>query len=112
MSNYSVVAIPATIGAMAGLVLIGATCAELPRRENSMDRIRPIVSSLSNVTNYAENTKSPTFGLSKGVGVVTTDQLLQQASLSFSAGISNGLETLGSEYLEVVEDNFWDLVLR
>jgi len=38
--------------------------------------------------------------------------VLHHASVGFATSIASGLETLGSEYLEVIEDNFWDLVLR
>ncbi|UQB79200.1 hypothetical protein KI429_05960 [Pseudomonas shirazica] len=89
--------------------------ADLNGEDQSMDRMRQVTTSnLSNVLVYAESMSSPTLGLglTYQVAAVSADQMLHHASVGFATSIASGLETLGSEYLEVIEDNFWDLVLR
>ncbi|EKT4540338.1 hypothetical protein QEM15_002508 [Pseudomonas putida] len=89
--------------------------ADLNSQDESMDRMRQATTSnLSNVLVYAESMNSPTLGLglTYQVATVSADQVLHHASVGFATSIASGLETLGSEYLEVIEDNFWDLVLR
>lgn len=113
MSSYQVVSLPATIGVMAGLILVGSTFAELQGGDESMERKRPVTNSnWSNVAVYAEGLSVTTSGLSYKLVDVAADELLQEATAHFAAGFSGAMETLGSKYLEVVEDNFWDLVLR
>lgn len=114
MSSYSVIAMPSTtVGVMAGMILIGSAFAELHGRDETMDRVRPITrSTFSTVNVYAETLKSPTRGLSYGVATSTAEQDLQAASLAFVKQLGGAMETLGGDYLEIAEDNFWDLVLR
>ncbi|AVF55459.1 hypothetical protein AL527_09945 [Pseudomonas fulva] len=118
MSNYQVVTVSATAGLMtAGVILMSTAFVDLKSPDESMDRMRSLpTSNLYNVSVYAESTKSSTLGstsgISYGVASASADHLLHQASLSFATNIANGMEVLGAEYLEVIEDNFWDLVLR
>lgn len=116
MSNYRVVTAPATVGLIAaGVILMNTSFVDLDGQDESMDRMRHIsTSNFSNVSVYAESINSPTLGLglTYQVAAVSADQVLQHASIGFATSIASGLETLGSEYLEVIEDNFWDLVLR
>lgn len=116
MSNYRVVTAPATVGLVAaGVILMTTAFVDLNGQDESMDRMRQVTNSnLSNVSVYAESMSSPTFGLglTYQVAAVSADQMLHHASVGFATSIASGLETLGVEYLEVIEDNFWDLVLR
>lgn len=116
MSNYRVVTAPATVGLVAaGVIMMSTAFADLRVQDETMDRTRQTYNSnLSNVSVYSESISSPThgFGLTYQVAVASADQLLHQASVGFASSMANGLETLSAEYLEVIEDNFWDLVLR
>lgn len=118
MNNYHVVTAPATVGLVAaGVILMNTAFIDLKSQDESMDRMRSLpTSALSNVAVYTESTKSSTLGstsgLSYGIAAASADHLLHQASLSFATTLADGMEVLGVEYLEVIEDNFWDLVLR
>lgn len=114
MSSYTLSRSPATVSALVGVVMLGCTVGALQAQVETMDKVYDKVGlSTSSSAVYLEHGYSPTFHVNlHDAGAVAASSLLHEASLSFVHGLSSGVESLGTEYASVIEDNFWDLVLR
>lgn len=111
MRSYSYDSVPATVSLVAGLVLFGAAVTTSTSQDAAMDRFLQLQRS-GVVKAYERDTVSPTTGLNAGYSIVPLAIDLQQVSLDFAGTLSKDMEGLGAEFFEVIEDNFWDLVLR
>ena len=116
MNNvYTMRRAPATLTAAAGALMFGYAAAMLLQAQHDATE-RPAVSrplSALKAWSYAEGGVSPTLdGNIMGFSSFEGEKLLSEASESFAAGLSQGMQSLGTEFATVIEDNFWDLVLR
>lgn len=112
MSSYTLQFSPATYSAAAGALVLAAVMAAHAQVE-AMDSIDAgLKSSTVVVGNYREFGASPTIGLNVGeIGALDAHRYLNDASHSFVARLSSEMQPLGAEFAEILEDNFWDLVL-
>lgn len=112
MTNYTLQLSPSTYSAAAGALALAAVMAAQARVE-AMDSIDAALKpSTVVVGSYREVGFSPTIGLNLGeVSVLNSYRYLGEASQAFVAQLSSGMQPLGTEFAEILEENFWDLVL-
>jgi hypothetical protein len=109
-SVYTMKRAPATVTVAASVLMFSyLAVGMLQAQHDAGDR----VSSTLKVGRYAEAGESPTIG----VNVFESSQAevrnaFEAASEAFSSSMLDGVQSLGSEFAAVIEDNFWDLVLR
>ncbi|VVM58938.1 MULTISPECIES: hypothetical protein [Pseudomonas] len=112
MSNYTLQLSSATYSNTAAAVILAAVLAGQAKVE-AMDSIDAgIKLSTMAVGQYRESGISPTFRVNVGEAVAfDAKRYLDEASQVFVARLSGGMQPLGADFAEVLEDNFWDLVL-
>lgn len=114
MNNYALSRTPATLSVAAGMLMVGYTTlalAQIEASERMLDRLSGASTIRSN--DFIDSRLSPT--LEANVHEVSKAEaavLLEEASDAFAASLSSGVESLGSDFSVVIEENFWDLVLR
>lgn len=116
MNNvYTMRRSPATVTAAAGVLMLGYAAAMLLQAQyDASDRASTArTPSTLKVGQYDEGGESPTIGanysdFTPNIG----SKFFDDASNQFVANLSDGIESLGTEFATVIEDNFWDLVLR
>lgn len=112
MSNYTLQYSPATYSAVASAFVLAAVMAAHSQVE-AMDSIET-GRSLSTMAlgNYRESGTSPTIRVNMGEAVeLDIHRYLGDASQSFVTQLSEGMQPLGADFAEILEENFWDLVL-
>ncbi|MBL3624200.1 hypothetical protein JMN21_10490 [Pseudomonas syringae pv. actinidiae] len=68
---------------------------------------------IANGNNYVDFHPGSTIGVNIHDALPTSaSKFLIQSSESFASTMSSGVEMLGAEFANVIEENFWDLVLR
>jgi hypothetical protein len=111
MRNYTLQFSPATYSAAASALVLAAVMAAHSQVE-AMDSITGRNVSTMVVGNYRESGTSPTIRVNVGETVeLDIHRYLDNASQSFVTQLSGGMQPLGADFAEVLEDNFWDLVL-
>lgn len=112
MSSYTLQFSPATYSAAAGALALAAVMVAHAQVEAMDSNDFGLKASTVMVGNYRECGASPTIGLNVGeVGFLDSHRYLDDASQAFVAQLSSGMQPLGAEFAEILEDNFWDLVL-
>lgn len=109
-SVYTMKRAPATVTVAASVLIFSyLAMGMLQAQHDAGDR----VSSTLNVGRYAEAGESPTLGVNvSDFSQVEVSNAFEAASEAFSSGLLDGVQSLGTEFAAVIEDNFWDLVLR
>lgn len=109
-SVYTMRRAPATLTAAASVIMFSyAAMGLMQAQQEAGDR----VSSTLKVGRYAEAGESPTIGVNTfDFAQVEVSQAFDEASEAFSSSLLEGIQSLGAEFSAVIEDNFWDLVLR
>jgi len=112
MSNYTLQLSPATYSAAASALILAAVLVA-QAKVDAMDSIEAGMNvSTMVVGKYREFGVSPTIGVNVGdVLPFDGNRYLADASQAFVTRFSGGLQPLGAEFSEVLEENFWDLVL-
>ena len=115
-SVYTMRRPPATVTAAAGVLMLGyAAVMLLQAQQDAVERSSTTsrVPATLKAGHYAEGGESPTLGVNL-FDFAPNDgaHMLSEASEAFSASLSDGMQSLGTEFATVIEDNFWDLVLR
>lgn len=112
MSNYTLQFSPATYSAAAGALMIAAILVAQAKAD-AMDSTEAVMqSSTMAVGKYRELGITPTIGVNVGESVAfDANRYLGEASQYFAKHLSDEMQPLGAGFSEVLEDNFWDLVL-
>lgn len=112
MSNYTLQFSPSTYSAAATAFVLAAVMAAQAQVEamDSIDTGKSVSTMV--VGNYRESGTSPTIRVNVGDAVeLDIHRYLGDASQSFVTQLSGGMQPLGANFAEILEDNFWDLVL-
>ena len=113
-SVYTMRRAPATVTAAAGLLVLGYAAAMMAQYDafDLASMVQRAPSTLK-TGHYAEGGESPTLGVNLfDFAPSEPIHLLSEATEAFTASLSEGMQSLGTEFATVIEDNFWDLVLR
>ena len=112
MSNYTLQRSPATYSAAAGVMMLAAVLVA-QATVDAMDSFEAGMNSSTLVIGkYRESGVIPTTRVNAGEAVVVDEnRYFSEASQTFVAQFSGGFQPLGAQFSEVLEDNFWDLVL-
>jgi hypothetical protein len=114
MNNYTLSRTPATLSVAASVLLFSYTALALAHVD-AMDRVAESSGKLATIRsgNMVDVRVSPTLGANvRETFHAEANQLFASASDAFAAKLSTGVEALGSEFAAVIEEDFWDLVLR
>lgn len=114
MNNYTLSRTPATLTVAASMILISYTALALAQHD-AMERIADGGSKMATIRSgeMVDARLSPTLGVNfHEVSNHQANLLFESASVEFAAKLYAGVETLGSEFAAVIEEDFWDLVLR
>lgn len=114
MSNYTIVRNPATVSAAAGFLMLGYAAIAIQNHLETAERISEGNSMyIANSKNIVDFHADSTLGANMhDVSPLDAGKWLSQASGKFAVEMSSRVEMLGAEFAEVIEENFWDLVLR
>lgn len=109
-SVYTMRRAPATLTVAASVIMLSyAAMGLMQAQQEAGDR----VSSTLKVGRYAEAGESPTIGVNTfDFTQAEESHAFDAASEAFSSSLLEGMQSLGTEFSAVIEDNFWDLVLR
>jgi hypothetical protein len=112
MSNYTLQFSSATYSTTAAALVLAAVMAAKPQVE-AMDSIDTGRSASTMIVGaYRESGTSPTVMVNLGEAVgLDVHRYLGDASQLFVTQLSGGMQPLGADFAEILEDNFWDLVL-
>jgi hypothetical protein len=96
------------------MILLSYTALALAQHD-AMERIADGGSKMATIRSgeMVDARLSPTLGVNfHEVSNLEASHLFELSSEAFAAKLSTGLEALGSEFAAVIEEDFWDLVLR
>lgn len=114
MNNYTLSRTPATLTVTAGMILFGYTALALAQYE-ALERVTDGGTRMATIRSgeMIDARMSPTLGVNlHEVTNLEASVLFDSASKVFAESLSTGVEMLGSEFAAVIEEDFWDLVLR
>lgn len=114
MSSYTVLRNPATVSAAAGFLMLGYAAIAIQSHLEAAERISEGHNMyIANSNNFVDFHAGSTIGGSlHAVSPVDANKWLGQTSADFAESMSLDVEMLGTEFATVIEENFWDLVLR
>ena len=102
----------ATVTAAASVLMMGYVAAMMLQVQQDAANAHRADSTLK-AGLYVEGGESPTLGVNLSeFAPIDSAHLLSEASEVFAANLIDGMQSLGTEFAMVIEDNFWDLVLR
>lgn len=114
-SVYTMRRAPATVTTAASVLMLGyAAACLLQAQHDASERANPSrVASTLMTGRYAEAGESPTLGVNLfDFAPSEGNRTFDAASDAFARSLSEGMQSLGTEFATAIEDNFWDLVLR
>jgi hypothetical protein len=115
MNSYTLRRSPPTVSTAAGFLMLGYTALVLQAQFEAIERSSDNGGNSSTLKSgwYSEGGESPTLGASLFETAPSDgNRLFHNASEAFAETMNNGMQSLGSEFSAVIEESFWDLVLR
>ncbi|MEE5115722.1 hypothetical protein V2J95_13105 [Pseudomonas alliivorans] len=114
MSSYTIIRNPATVSAAAGLLMFSYAAIAIQSHLEVAERISEGNNMyIANSNNYIDFHPDSTIGANLHDTLpMNASKFLNQSSDVFATTMSSGVEMLGAEFANVIEENFWDLVLR
>lgn len=115
MNSYTLRRSPATVSTAACFLMLGYTALALQAHLEAIERVSDNGGSSSTLKSgwYSEGGESPTLGANLFETAPSDgSRLFHDASAAFAETMADGMQSLGSEFSAVIEENFWDLVLR